>query len=149
MQGAWHGTLFRVSRITPWAEGGAKPLNHPGVPVHCLQLSEILNESLFFFFKILFIYSWETHRERQRHRQREKQAPCREPDMGLYPRSPGSYPGLKVAPNRWAIGAALQHTFFGNKIHITKLTILTILRCTIQCSLIGLFVFVFWVVRRF
>ena len=24
-----------------------------------------------FFFKILFIYSWETHRERQRHRQRE------------------------------------------------------------------------------
>ena len=45
--------------------------------------------------------------ERQRHRQREKQAPCREPDMGLDPRSPGSYPGLKVVPNRWAMGAAL------------------------------------------
>ena len=27
------------------------------------------------FFKIIFIYSWETRRERQRHRQREKQAP--------------------------------------------------------------------------
>ena len=27
-----------------------------------------------FFFKILFIYSWETQRERQRHRQNEKQA---------------------------------------------------------------------------
>ena len=25
----------------------------------------------------------DTHRERQRHRQREKQAPCREPDVGL------------------------------------------------------------------
>ncbi|CAD7670600.1 unnamed protein product [Nyctereutes procyonoides] len=29
-----------------------------------------------------------THRERQRHRQREKQAPYREPDMGLDPRTP-------------------------------------------------------------
>ena len=40
-----------------------------------------------FFFKILFIYSWDTHtyRQRQRHRQREKQAPCREPDVGLNP----------------------------------------------------------------
>ena len=38
-------------------------------------------------------------RERQRHRQREKQAPCREPDMGLDPRSPGSGPGPKVALN--------------------------------------------------
>ena len=33
------------------------------------------------------------HRERQRHRQREKQAPCREPDVGLHPGSPGSGPG--------------------------------------------------------
>ena len=36
----------------------------------------------------------------KRHRQREKQAPCREPDVGLDPRSPGSGPGLKVALNR-------------------------------------------------
>ena len=42
----------------------------------------------------------ERERERQRHRQREKQASCREPDMGLYPRSPGSGPGLKAALNR-------------------------------------------------
>ena len=34
-------------------------------------------------------------RERGRDRQREKQAPCRKPDMGLDPRSPGSHPGLK------------------------------------------------------
>ena len=43
-----------------------------------------------------------THREREneRERQREKQAPCREPDVGLDPGSPGSYPVLKVALNR-------------------------------------------------
>ena len=35
----------------------------------------------------------------QRHRQREKQAPRRDPDVGLDPGSPGSGPGLKVALN--------------------------------------------------
>ena len=35
-------------------------------------------------------------RERQRHRQREKQAPCRQPDMGLDPGSQGSHPGPKA-----------------------------------------------------
>ena len=42
-----------------------------------------------------------------RHRQREKQAPCREPDVGLDPRAPGSGPGPKAALNRWATRAAL------------------------------------------
>ena len=42
----------------------------------------------------------DTERERQGHRQREKQAPCREPDVGLDPGSPGSGPGLKAALNR-------------------------------------------------
>ena len=53
---------------------------------------------IYYFLKILLIYSWETQREteRQRHRQREKQAPCREPDVGLDPRSPGSYPEPKT-----------------------------------------------------
>ena len=36
---------------------------------------------------------------RQRHKQREKRAPCREPDVGLDPGSPGSCPWLKVALN--------------------------------------------------
>ena len=35
-------------------------------------------------------------REKQRHRQREKQVPCREPDVGLDPGTPGSGSGLKV-----------------------------------------------------
>ena len=48
-----------------------------------------------------------TERERQRHRQREKQAPCREPDMGLDPGSPGSCHEPEVVLNRWATGVAL------------------------------------------
>ena len=46
--------------------------------------------------KILFIYSWETHRQRDRHRQREKQAPCGEPNVGLDPRTPRSRLELKA-----------------------------------------------------
>ena len=38
----------------------------------------------------------ERERKRQRHRQREKQAPCREPDVGLDLRSLGSRPGPKA-----------------------------------------------------
>ena len=46
-------------------------------------------------------------RERGRDRKKEKQAPCREPNMGLEPGTLGSCPGLKAVPNCWAIGAAL------------------------------------------
>ena len=35
-------------------------------------------------------------RERQRPRQREKQAPCRDPDVGLDPGTPGSLPEPKA-----------------------------------------------------
>ena len=38
----------------------------------------------------------DTESERQRHRQKEKQALCREPDVGLDPRTPGSWPELKA-----------------------------------------------------
>ena len=39
----------------------------------------------------------DTQRERQRHRQREKkQAQGREPDVGIYPGTPGSRPGPKA-----------------------------------------------------
>ena len=48
-------------------------------------------------------------RERERYKQKEKQAPCREPEMGLEPGSPESRPGLKVALNRWATWDALDH----------------------------------------
>ena len=50
----------------------------------------------FFFIFLKFIHERHTERERQRHRQRENQAPGREPNMGLDPRSPGSYLGPKA-----------------------------------------------------
>ncbi|KAM8938137.1 inactive serine/threonine-protein kinase 19 isoform 1-T1 [Lycaon pictus] len=37
-----------------------------------------------------------TRREKQRHRQSEKQAPCRDPDVGLHLRTPGSHLGPKA-----------------------------------------------------
>ena len=49
----------------------------------------------------------DTEREAE-HRQREKQAPCREPDLGLDPGSPGSNPGLQATLNHCATRAALK-----------------------------------------
>ena len=40
-----------------------------------------------------------TEGEKQSHRQSEKHAPCREPDVELDPRSPGSCPRLKASTN--------------------------------------------------
>ena len=37
-----------------------------------------------------------TQRRRQKHRQREKEAPFKEPDVGLDPRTLGSHPGTKA-----------------------------------------------------
>ena len=47
-------------------------------------------------------------RERETGRQKEKQAPCREPDVGLDRESPGSHPGLQAALNRTATWAVLS-----------------------------------------
>ena len=76
MQGARHGTRSWVSRITPQAEGGAKPLSHWGCPS--------------VFLKRFYLFIHERHRERQRYRQREEQAPCGELDAGLNPGTSGS-----------------------------------------------------------
>ena len=38
-------------------------------------------------------------REREAETRQREQAPCREPDVGLEPGSPGSGPGLKAALN--------------------------------------------------
>ena len=57
-----------------------------------------LNLLYFISLKILFIHDRHTERERerQRHRQREKRAPCREPDVGIDPGTPGSCPEPKA-----------------------------------------------------
>ena len=47
-------------------------------------------------FVYVYLFMRDTERERQRHWQREKAAPCREPDVGLDPGTPGSRPGLKT-----------------------------------------------------
>lgn len=51
------------------------------------------------FLKVLlfkrFMYSREIHREVET-RQREKQAPCKEPDVGLDPETPESHPEPKA-----------------------------------------------------
>ena len=42
-------------------------------------------ELLLFLNENLFIHERHRYRQGQRHRQREKQAPCREPNVGLDP----------------------------------------------------------------
>ena len=49
-----------------------------------------------FFKDLIYLFIPERHGERQRHKQREKQAPCREPDGGLDPGTPGSHPEPKA-----------------------------------------------------
>ena len=54
-------------------------------------------ENTYFFLRFyLFIHERHTERERQRQHQREKQAPCREPNAGLDPRTPRSHPEPKA-----------------------------------------------------
>ena len=62
-----------------------------------IQFGECLFVVVVFEYFLIYLFMRDT--ERQRHRQREKQAPCREPDGGLDPVSPGSHPGLKTALN--------------------------------------------------
>ena len=76
----------------------------PSILVHVSSAFSLKYKSNCFIFKY-FIY------ERERDRQREKQAPFREPEVGLNPWSPGSHPGPKVALNRWATQAAPQKRF--------------------------------------
>ena len=75
--------------------GSSEERLHPRESLGCNKDSDRDGVSQF-FLKILFIYSSEKQRERQRHRQREKQVLCREPDVRLDPRSPGSRPELKT-----------------------------------------------------
>ena len=104
--------VHQLRKCTTESHGSWFPAWFPPLNPHLCSthkwLSSILNSHLicmllmttFSFLKIfkknLFIN--ERHRERQRHRQRqrEKQAPCRKPDAGLSPGSPGSRPGLKA-----------------------------------------------------
>ena len=70
-----------------------------------IKIEEILvldNIVLYNFFKRFYLFihekerERERERERQRHRQREEQAACREPSVGLDPRTPGSHHAPKA-----------------------------------------------------
>ena len=76
--------------------------------LHLYMVEGSRNVYYYFLRFYLFIHERHTDRERQRPRQREKPAPCREPDSGLNPGSPGSCPGLKAALNCWATRTALE-----------------------------------------
>ena len=56
----------------------------------------------------------DTDRERGRDTE-ERQAPCREPNVGFDPRTPGSRPGLQAALNRCATRAALIYLLLMRK----------------------------------
>ena len=50
----------------------------------------------YYYFKVfIYVFTRDTEREAET-RQREKQAPCREPEAGLDPGTPGSCPGLQA-----------------------------------------------------
>ena len=137
----WHGSK-KVAQVTEasallktgraWRGGGQVLGDALGViePEHFIHFKDngrtVSYRSSYCYITFLFIYFLRfylftheryTQRERQRHRQKEKQAPCREPNSGLNPMSPGSRPGLKVAPNCWATGAALSLTFLTSFVH--------------------------------
>ena len=74
-------------------------------------------EKFIYFFKILFIYPWETQKEREAETQAEAEASfVQELDARLNSESPGSGPGPKAALNRWATRGALVFSilFFVN-----------------------------------
>ena len=73
------------------------------------MLSKLLKMLSYLLSQRLFIYLFmrDTERAKQRYRQREKQAPLREPDVGLDPWTPGSGPEPKAELNHWAIQASL------------------------------------------
>ena len=58
MQGARRGTQSRLSGITPWTKGGAKPLGHRGRPFGWI-------------FKKTYSFMLEREKERERDRERE------------------------------------------------------------------------------
>ena len=101
--------------MTPAADTGwiwvAGTLSQRGTPRCSLQRNygwpfrqwnSLLIISLSLFLNILFTHLLERERERQQastssgEGQREKQALCEEPSVGLHPKTPGSWPELKV-----------------------------------------------------
>ncbi|KAM8933219.1 putative aspartate aminotransferase, cytoplasmic 2 isoform 4-T4 [Lycaon pictus] len=86
--------IFLAYRVCMTTEG--QPWVSSVVPKIRLQISQ--DPSL--NYEYMPMMETQRKRERQRHRQREKQAPCREPNVGLDPGSPASPTGLQAGLNR-------------------------------------------------
>ena len=82
--------------------------------VPMLALKNTRRNLNFFYLKILFIYSWQT--ERQRHRQRKKQAPCGpvvSPMWDLIPGPRGYALRWRQMLTHWAPGHPCVGFYFG------------------------------------
>ena len=64
----------------------------------------------------------DTERERRRHRQKEKQAPCRKPDVGLNPGTPGSRPGPKADTKPLSHPGIPEQNFYIQKVWVQILS---------------------------
>ena len=69
---------------------------YPSIYQSLCHASVHLSVHSFIHLKKGFIYLFVRDTKRQRHRQREKQTLCREPNVGLHPRTPGSRPEPKA-----------------------------------------------------
>ena len=76
--------------------------------------------TLFIFKDFIYLFTKATERKRQRHRQREKQAPYREPDVGLNPGTPGSHPEPKADTQLLSHPGVPLHDFKVGKAFLSK-----------------------------
>ena len=91
----WNGIITPRVNYTTWRQRHS---------IQCLELTCLHHQHPFVcylalsFLKDFYVFIHEGHREkeRQRPRQREKQAPCREPDVGLDPGTLGLQPDPKA-----------------------------------------------------
>ena len=74
----------------------------------CMGRNAARDTHFVLFLDFLFIHE----RERQRYRQREKQAPCKEPDVGPKPGTPGSHPEAKAGTQPLSHPGVPGHSFW-------------------------------------
>ena len=85
----------------------------------CEPNPSLTRSFFFFFFNFIHLFMRDRERgsegEREGHRQREKQVPCREPVVGLDPRTPGSCPGPEAGAKPLS-HPGIPHSFLWSRI---------------------------------
>ena len=91
------------------------------------------NRLAFVFWGLRFyLFFHERHRERQRHMQRENQAPLREPDVGLDPRTPGSRPESNTDAQPLSHSGILWFLFYINEIFLLTSNLILMLNVMVS-----------------